>query len=145
MRTFVPEGLSESSPVRSAGFSVFKELSVPDGTIDECWQSLSCVQDQKPQHFYRPSRDGPVFCFISQHFVLGYFRQVPAGLIFSNHQRTCASPIASPLSWRAWAAADTPTASSPLLLALSRYQNDKRPGADFWVQFWKGRYRFSVR
>jgi hypothetical protein len=28
--------------------TVFKELSVPDGTIDECWQSLSRVQDQKP-------------------------------------------------------------------------------------------------
>ncbi len=24
---------------------------------------------------------------LTQHFVLGYFRQVPAGLIFSNHQR----------------------------------------------------------
>src|ERR1700730_11253813 len=28
----------------------------------------------------------------TQHFVLGYFRQVPTGLIFSNHQRTCALP-----------------------------------------------------
>jgi hypothetical protein len=25
-----------------------------------------------------------LFCLISQHFVLGYFRDVPAGLIFSN-------------------------------------------------------------
>jgi hypothetical protein len=28
----------------------------------------------------------------TQHFVLGYFRQVPTGLIFSNHQRTRALP-----------------------------------------------------
>ena len=41
--------------------------------------------DQKPSVSIVPERDGPVFCFISQHFVLGYFRQVPAGLIFSNH------------------------------------------------------------
>jgi hypothetical protein len=27
---------------------------------------------------------------LTQHFVLGYFRQVPAGLILSNQQRTCA-------------------------------------------------------
>jgi hypothetical protein len=27
----------------------------------------------KADRFYRPSRDGPVFCLISQHFVLGYF------------------------------------------------------------------------
>jgi len=27
---------------------------------------------------------------LTQHFVLGYFRQVPAGLIFSNHQQTSA-------------------------------------------------------
>ena len=52
--------------------TVFKELSVPDGT-------------------------DLFFSFISQHFVLGYFRRVPAGLIFSNHQRACAIPIASPL------------------------------------------------
>jgi hypothetical protein len=50
----------------------------------------------KAERFDRPWRDGPVFCFISQHFVLGYFRQVPAGLIFSNHQRTCTIQIASP-------------------------------------------------
>jgi hypothetical protein len=52
----------------------------------------------KAEHFYRPLRlrDGLVFCFISQHFVLGYFRQVPTGLIFSNHQGTCVIPIASP-------------------------------------------------
>jgi small subunit ribosomal protein S20 len=36
------------------------------------------------------------FCFVSQHFVLG-FREVPAGLIFSN-QRTCGIPIASLMS-----------------------------------------------
>jgi hypothetical protein len=27
----------------------------------------------KAEHFYRPLRDGLAFCFISQHFVLGYF------------------------------------------------------------------------
>jgi hypothetical protein len=38
----------------------------------------------KAEHFYRPVRvrDGPVFCFICQHFVLGYFRPVPAPKAF---------------------------------------------------------------
>jgi hypothetical protein len=34
---------------------------------------------------------------LTQHFVLGYFRQVPTGLIFSNQQLTCAIPNATPL------------------------------------------------
>jgi hypothetical protein len=50
----------------------------------------------KAGHFYRPLRDGLVFCFISQHFVLGYFRQVPVGLTSSNHQRTCATRSRAP-------------------------------------------------
>jgi len=56
------------------------------------------VRDQKPTVSIVPDADGTdvSFCFISQHFVLGYFRQVPAGLI-SGHQRTCAILIASPL------------------------------------------------
>jgi hypothetical protein len=33
---------------------------------------------------------------LTQHFVLGYVRRVPAGLIFSNHQRTSAILIARP-------------------------------------------------
>src|SRR4029077_21281784 len=41
-------------------------------------------------------RDGYSLRKLTQHFVLGYFRQVPAGLIFSNHQRTCTIQIASP-------------------------------------------------
>ena len=32
---------------------------------------------------------------LTQHFVLGYFRQVPPGLIFSDRQRTCAILIAT--------------------------------------------------
>ena len=34
-----------------------------------------------------PAGTGISFCIISQHFVLGYFRQVPPGLIFTNGQR----------------------------------------------------------
>jgi hypothetical protein len=33
---------------------------------------------------------------LTQHFVLGYFRWVPAGLIFSNSPMTCAILIATP-------------------------------------------------
>ena len=36
----------------------------------------------KAECIYRPYGTDLAFCFISQHFVLGYFRQVPAGLIF---------------------------------------------------------------
>ena len=38
----------------------------------------------KGDPFYRPSGTDVSFCIISQHFVLGYFRQVPAGLISLN-------------------------------------------------------------
>jgi Phosphohydrolase-associated domain len=69
-RKSVPQGPDESSPVRSAGLAFLKSInqgslegrarvlcdyvagmtdgSVPDGTIDECWQSLSRVRNQKP-------------------------------------------------------------------------------------------------
>ena len=40
--------------------------------------------------------------------------------------------------------ADTPTFSSPWLLALTRYLNDKKPDVGFWAQSWIDRYRFSV-
>ena len=33
---------------------------------------------------------------LTQHFVLGYFRQVPAGRIFSSPQTTCAILIVTP-------------------------------------------------
>jgi hypothetical protein len=33
------------------GLAFLKEVSVPDGTIDQCWQSLSGVRGQKTEHF----------------------------------------------------------------------------------------------
>jgi hypothetical protein len=60
-RKSVPEGPDESSPARSAGFSVFKTLSVPDGTIDEMLAIVEPHPKPKAECFYRPCRDGRVF------------------------------------------------------------------------------------
>ncbi len=58
--------------------------------------SVSHAAQRLPAFVDRPVRDGYSLKKLTQHFVLGYFRQVPAGLIFSNHQRTCTIQIASP-------------------------------------------------
>ena len=68
VRTFVPEELSESSPLSGSGrtgLAFFKELSVPDGTIDEYLQSLSRVQDQKPRISIVPNANGTDLFFAS--------------------------------------------------------------------------------
>ena len=70
------KGPDESSPVRSAGSAVFKKLSVPNanGTIDECWLSLSRVRDQKPSVSIVPyayGTDGPFASFPSTSYWAG--------------------------------------------------------------------------
>ena len=67
----------------------FKELSVPDGTIDECWQSLSGVRHQKPSGFYRPLRDGRVFLPHFPALRTGLLSLSPSG---TNPHRTILSP-----------------------------------------------------
>src|ERR1700745_454009 len=51
----------------------------------------------RTERFYRPSRDAPVFCFISQHFVLGYFHQVPCGTNFLQASKNLGDPDREPL------------------------------------------------
>ena len=54
----------------------FKERSVPDGTIDQCRQSLSGVRDRKPILSIVPYGTDVSFCIISQSGscrILGYF------------------------------------------------------------------------
>jgi len=41
----------------------------------------------KAERFFRPLRDDISFCFISQHFVMGYFRWVPPGQKSWYHRR----------------------------------------------------------
>jgi hypothetical protein len=66
VRIFVPEGLSESSPVRSAGLAFLESYpSRKDGTIDEYLQSLSRVQDQKPSISIVPHAHGTDLFFAS--------------------------------------------------------------------------------
>src|SRR5258708_9061688 len=48
-----------------------------------------------------PAGTGISFCIISQHFVLGYFRQVPSGPILTNHLCN----LSRQLSLRVWASA----------------------------------------
>jgi hypothetical protein len=42
------------------------------------------VRDEELNISIVPAGTGISFCIISQHFVLGYFRQVPPGLIFTT-------------------------------------------------------------
>jgi hypothetical protein len=61
---------------------------------DECWQSLSRVQDQRPSML--SSLTGRT-CFLLHFPALrtGLLSSGPPGLIFSDRQRTCAILIAT--------------------------------------------------
>ena len=48
-------------------------MTKENGTIDQCWHSLSGVRDQKPNVSIVPYGTDVSFCIISQHYVLGYF------------------------------------------------------------------------
>jgi hypothetical protein len=66
-----------------------KETCVPAGTIERLAFGLagrsaiaSICRSSRP----RPGRIA-LLRTLTQHFVLGYFREVPAGLIFFSHQQ----------------------------------------------------------
>jgi hypothetical protein len=75
-----------------------KGMFVPQsqGTIETSgfWSRTQLSDCQHPSIV--PSGTDSSLKTLTQHFVLGYFRQVPTGLIFSNHQRTCTISIATP-------------------------------------------------
>ena len=60
-----------------------KEMSVPQGTIETFgfWPRTRLGDCQHPS--IGPSGTDISLKTLTQHFVLGYFRQVPAGLILS--------------------------------------------------------------
>jgi hypothetical protein len=63
-----------------------KRHAVPDGTI-ETFGFWARTPLSDCQHWsIVPSGTDRSLKTLTQHFVLGYFREVPAGLIFSNHQ-----------------------------------------------------------
>ena len=63
-----------------------KGMSVPQGTIETFgfWSPTWLGDCQHPSIV--PSGTDSSLKTLTQQFVLGYFRQVPTGLIFSNHQ-----------------------------------------------------------
>ncbi len=62
-----------------------KEMSVPQGTIETFgFWSRTRLGDCRHLSIV-PSGTDSSLKMLTQHFVLGYFRQVPTGLIFSNH------------------------------------------------------------
>ena len=73
-----------------------KGVSVPQGTIETFgfWSRTRLGDCWHPSIV--PSGTNSSLKTLTQHFVLGYFRQVPTGLIFSDHQRTYVIPIATP-------------------------------------------------
>jgi hypothetical protein len=78
VRTFVPEGLSESSQYEVLGIKQ-KGMSVPQGTIETFgfWSPTRLCDCQHPSIV--PSGTDSSLKTLTQHFVLGYFRQVPTG------------------------------------------------------------------
>ena len=84
-----------------------KEMSVPQGTIEtfgfwsptrlgDCqhWSIVPFLlrPPSLEERRWHPDYGGQAgtdssLRTLTQYFVLGYFREVPAGLIFSNHQR----------------------------------------------------------
>src|SRR6266446_5968299 len=70
-----------------------KDTSVPRGTI-ETFGFESRMRLSDCQHWsIVPSGTDRSLKTLTQHFVLGYFRRVPAGLIFSNSQRPVQSRL----------------------------------------------------
>jgi hypothetical protein len=64
-----------------------KDRSVPLGTIETfaVW-SRTLLSDCRHWSIVPSGTDSSLIT-LTQHFVLGYFREVPAGLIFSNRQQ----------------------------------------------------------
>ena len=75
-----------------------KGMSVPQGTIETFgfWSPTWLGDYQHPSIV--PSGTDSSLKTLTQHFVLGYFRQVPTGLIFSNHQTNLRDSGRDPLS-----------------------------------------------
>ena len=73
-----------------------KDPSVPQGTI-ETFGFWSRTPLSDCHHWsIVPSGTDTSLKTLTQHFVLGYFRQVPAGLIFFDQQQTGTIQIESP-------------------------------------------------
>jgi hypothetical protein len=64
-----------------------KETCVPAGTIERL--AFGLAGRSAIASICRSSRPGRIALLrtLTQHFVLGYFREVPAGLIFFSHQQ----------------------------------------------------------
>ena len=72
-----------------------KDTPVPQGTIETfVFESRKRLSDYKRSSIVLSGTDRPLKT-LTQHFVLGYFRWVPSGQIFSNSPTTCATPIAT--------------------------------------------------
>src|SRR6202011_5070777 len=68
-----PTRPDESSAVRSAGLFFRKSDPSRSGrSMSTCAGGAACERT-RAKRFYRPWRDGHLFCITSQHFVLGYF------------------------------------------------------------------------
>jgi hypothetical protein len=62
------------------------KASVPEETIDECWQSLRRMRDSKLNVSIVPRGTDMSLCFISQHFVLGFYE---ADVVKPHRKKGC--------------------------------------------------------
>jgi hypothetical protein len=85
------EDLSRRDSVKVAQYEVLgndAKRYVRPGRDDRKRSAFGLARRSAIASIGRSSRPGriPLLRTLTQHFVLGYFREVPAGLIFSNHQ-----------------------------------------------------------
>jgi hypothetical protein len=80
----VPEGLDESSPVRSAGEMMQKDESVSPGTSKPSAFGPRSSASPSSDRSSRPRPGRVAYENFSQHFVLGYFRRVPPGQVLTG-------------------------------------------------------------
>src|SRR5260221_14495492 len=72
-----------------------KDTSVPGGTIETFGFWFRTPLSDCQHWSIVPSGTERCLKTLTQHFVLGYFRWVPAGLIFTDSPTTCAIVIAT--------------------------------------------------
>jgi len=115
-------GLSENSPVRSAGLAFLKSLPSRTGRLTNAGNRWAAFKIKDRAVLLCLTLTGRTCFFVSfpSPGAAGYwaFTRSPSGLIFSNHQRTC-----EPLCWRACSAGPLPEK----IRAISRLLPQRQP------------------
>jgi hypothetical protein len=81
----VPEGLNESSPVRSAGLAFKKAARSRTGRSTAAYAGKAACERPGAARLLSSRAGRTSLCIVSQHFVLGYFHRVPLGRLLAAY------------------------------------------------------------